>query len=71
MMRQNYRTRTSLAEMEKPTAFAAGTISCKGKENDHIAGAVAGIEMETSHSSKVQGTEKSTSNSLFWNLNNE
>ena len=30
-MRQYYRARTSLAEMGKPIAFVASTISCKGK----------------------------------------
>ena len=64
MMRQYYRARISLAEMENPMASVASTILCKAKENDHVPGVVAEIEVETSHSSEGQGIEKSTSNSL-------
>ena len=64
MMRQYYRARISLAEMENPMASVASTILSKAKENDDVPGVVAEIEMETSHSSEGQGIEKSTSNSL-------
>ena len=64
MMRQYYRARISLTEMENPMASVASTILCKAKENDHVPGVVAEIEVETSHSSEGQGIEKSTSNSL-------
>ena len=64
MMRQYYRARISLAEMGKPMASVASTILCKAKENDHVPGVEAEIEVETSHSSEVQGIDKSTSISL-------
>ena len=64
MMRQCYRAIISLAEMEKPMASIDSTILCKAKENDHVPGVVAEIEVETSHSTEVQEIEKSTSNSL-------
>ena len=66
MMRQYYRAKISLAEMESPIASVVSTILCKAKENDHVLGVVAEIGVETSHSSEVQGTEKSTSNSLVF-----
>ena len=66
MMRQYYRAKISLAEMESPIASVASTILCKAKENDHVLGVVAEIGVETSHSSEVQVTEKSTSNSLVF-----
>ena len=52
MMRQYYRGRICLAEIEKPTASVTRTILCKRKENDHIPGVVAKIEVETSYSSE-------------------
>ena len=64
MMRQYYRARISLAEMENPMASVASTILSKAKENDDVPGVVAEIEVETSHSSEGQGIEISTSNSL-------
>ena len=64
MMRQYYRARISLAEMENPMASVASTILSKANENDDVPGAVAEIEVETSHSSEGQGIDKSTSNSL-------
>ena len=64
MMRQYYRVRISLTEMEKPVASIASTILCKAKENDHVSGVVAEIEVETSHSTEVQEIEISTSNAL-------
>ena len=64
MMRQYYRARTSLAEMENPVASVASTILCKAKENDYARGVAAEIEVETSQSSEGQGIEKLTSNSL-------
>ena len=64
MMRQYYRARISLAEMENPVASVASTILCKAKENDYVPGVVAEIEVETSQSSEGQGIEKLTSNSL-------
>ena len=45
-------------------AFVASNILCKTKQNDHVLGVMAEIEVETSHSSEGQGIEKSTSNSL-------
>ena len=59
MMWQYYRARISLAEMENPVASVASTILCKAKENDHVPGVAAKIEVETS-----QSFEKLTSNSL-------
>ena len=53
MMRQYYRAKISLAEMESPIASVASTILCKAKENDHVLGVVAEIGVETSHSSEV------------------
>ena len=50
--------------MENPVASVASTILCKAKENDHVPGVVAEIEVETSQSSEGQGIEKLTSNSL-------
>ena len=64
MMRQYYRARISLAEMENPVASVASTILCKAKENDYARGVAAEIEVETSQSSEGQGIEKLTSNSL-------
>ena len=64
MMRQYYRARISLAEMENPMASVAMTILRKAKENDHVPGVVAEFLVETSHSSEGQEIEKSTSNSL-------
>ena len=64
IMRQYYRARISLAEIEKSMASVASTILCKAKENDHVPGVVAETEVETSHSTEVQEIEKSTSNSL-------
>ena len=64
MMMQYCRTRISLAEMENPMASVASTILCKAKENDHVPGVVAEIEVETSHSSEGQRIETSASNSL-------
>ena len=65
MMRQYYCGRISLAKLEKPImASVASTVLCKAKENDHVPGVVSEIEVETSHSSEVQGIQKSTSNSL-------
>ena len=46
--------------MEKPIASVASTLLWKGKENDHIAGVVAEVEVETSDSSEVPGTKKSS-----------
>ena len=48
MMRQYYCARISLPEMEKPIASVASAILDQGKENDHIAGVVAEIEVEPS-----------------------
>ena len=48
MMRQYYGTRISLAEMEKSIASVASTILDQGKENDHITGVAAEIEVEPS-----------------------
>ena len=48
MMRQYYGARISLAEMEKPIASVASAILDQGKENDHITGVVAKIEVELS-----------------------
>ena len=45
-------------------ASVASNILCKTKQNDHVLGVMAEIEVETSHSSEGQGIEKSTSNSL-------
>ena len=64
MMRQYNRESISLAEMEKPVASDGKTILCQNKENDHFPGVVAKIEVETSYFCGVQGTEKSTPNSL-------
>ena len=64
MMRQYYRARISLAEMEISMASVASNILCKANENDHVPGAVAEIEVEISHSSQGQKIEKSTANSL-------
>ena len=64
MIRQYYRARISLAEIEKRMAFVASTILCKAKENDHVPGVVAEIDVETSHSTEVQEIEISTSNAL-------
>ena len=49
--------------MQKPMASVPSTVLCYAKENDQVPGVVAEIKMETSHSSEVQGIEKSTSNS--------
>ena len=68
MMRQYYRAKISLAEMKSPVASVASTTLCKAKENDHVLGVVAEIEVKTSHSSEVQGIEKSTSNSLAFQV---
>ena len=64
MIRQCYRARISLVEIEKPIAFVSSNISYKVKQNDHILDVVAEVDVETSNSSEVQGTEKSTSISL-------
>ena len=64
MTRQYYRARINLAEMEKSMASVSNTILCKAKENDHVPGVVAEIEVETSHSTEVQEIEISTSNAL-------
>ena len=48
MMRQYYGARISLAEMEKPIASVASAILDQGKENDHITGVAAEIEVEPS-----------------------
>ena len=48
MMRQYYGARISLGEMEKPIASVASAILDQGKENDHITGVAAEIEMEPS-----------------------
>ena len=64
MMRQCYRERVSLQEMEKPMAYDVNTILCQTKENDHFPVVVAKIEVETSNFSGAQGTGKSTSSRL-------
>ena len=64
MVRQYYRARINLAEMEKPMASVASTILCKVKENDHVPGVVTEIEVETSHSTEVQEIKISNSNAL-------
>ena len=50
--------------MAKPMASIDSTILRKAKENDHVPGVVAEIEVEISHSTEFQEIEKSTSNSL-------
>ena len=47
-MRQYYGAWISLGEMEKPIASVASAILDQGKENDHITGVAAEIEMEPS-----------------------
>ena len=64
MMRQCYRERISLEEMEKPMAYDVNTILCQTKGNDHFPVVVAKIEVETSNFSGAQGTGKSTSRRL-------
>ena len=61
MMRRYYRARISLAEMKKAIASVASTVLGKSKEDEHIPGVVAEIQVETSHVSEVQGIEKSIS----------
>ena len=64
MMRQCYRERISLEEMEKPMAYDVNTILCQTKEKDHFPVVVVKIEVETSNFSGAQGTGKSTSSRL-------
>ena len=66
MMRQCYRARIIVAEMEKPIALVPSNILWKVKENDHCGRSRDGnfrfdFKLQTS---EVQRTEKLTSNPL-------
>ena len=68
MMRQCYRERISLEEMEKPMAYDVNTILCQTKEKDHFPVVVVKIEVETSNFSGAQGTENRRQADWFCNL---